>query len=111
MAKIKMLKTAMVGPHVRARGWVGPADDAEAEGLKAAGYAKDTSEANTDDAKPAKGAKSDHAALLEGTVPEITDRLAGMSKADLKALSKLEAKGGNRVTLIAAIDAAAESAE
>lgn len=117
--KIKMLKTAMVGPRVRAKGWVGPADEDEAAALKKAGYAKDTNEANSDEpaartkaATPAPAADAvDYEAILSGTVPEVSERLAGMSKSDLKALSKAEGKGQGRVTLIAAIDAAAANAE
>lgn len=105
MANIKMLKTAMVGNTVRQRGWVGPSDDEESKGLIAAGYARAHS-----GAVPAED-KDALAAMLDGTVAEVTERLAGMSKADLKKLSKLEAKGSNRVTLIAAIDGAAEAAE
>ena len=111
MANIKMLKPAMVGPHVRGRGWAGPADEEEAKGLIAAGVAKAHSGPLTDDPASRAAAKDALAAKLDGTVAEVTERLAGMSKADLKALSKLEAKGSNRVTLIAAIDAAAEAAE
>lgn len=105
MANIKMLKTALVGNTVRQRGWAGPSDDDEAKGLIAAGYAKRHAGEVADADKDAL------AAMLDGTVAEVSERLAGMSKADLKKLSKLEAKGGNRVTLIAAIDAAAEAAE
>lgn len=104
MARIKMIRTAMVGKAVQKKGAVVDADDEEAKALVTAGYAKDhKGEA------PDKNAEL--AGMLDGTVADVTARLEGMSKADLKALSKLEAKGSARVTLIAAIDAAAESAE
>lgn len=111
MTNIKLLKPAMVGPEVRGRGWAGSADDDEAKGLIAAGVAKAHNGPLTDDPASKAAAKDALAAKLDGTVAEVTANLAGMSKADLKALSKLEAKGQGRVTLIAAIDSAAADAE
>lgn len=111
MKNIKMLKTAMVGSQVRRHGWAGPSEDEEAAALIQAGVAKAHTGPLTDDKAEKAAADADLAAKLDGTVADVTGRLAGMSKADLKSLSKLEAKGSNRVTLIAAIDAAAESAE
>lgn len=107
MSNIKMLKTAMVGNTPRRRGWTGPADDAEAEALITAGYAAKHTGPLTDDKAAATSA---HATLLEGTVAEVSDGLVGMSKADLKALGKLEGKGKDRAGVHAAIAAASESA-
>jgi len=120
MKNIKLLKPAMVGRIVQRKGWAGPSEDEEADGLIAAGVAKAHSgplpdenaakNAAKDELAAKNAAKDELAAKLDGTVAEVSARLEGMSKADLKTLSKLEAKGSNRVTLIAAIDAAADAA-
>lgn len=103
MANIKMLRTAMVGAVVRKKGWAGAADDAEAKALVTAGLAMDHKGAVTDAADD----KASLASILDGTVADVTERLAGVDKSQLKALGKLEGKGKDRAGVHAAIDAAA----
>lgn len=84
--------------------------DAEAKALIAVGYAVAI---NSPDTKALRGAPSNKdnnsepdalAAILSGTVPEITAALETLTVDDLKALHKRESEGQNRKGVIAAIE-------
>lgn len=103
-------RKVMAGNTLLARGAVVEADEGtdlgnEFKGLVQAGYAKNSTKALSDGAPENKSATGD-TSLLDGTVAEVTEGLAGLDAASLKALRKAEGKGKDRAGVHAAIDAA-----
>lgn len=103
-------RKVMAGNALLARGAVVEAEEGttlgnEYKGLVTAGYAKNSTKALSDGAPENKMATGD-ASLLDGTVAEVTEGLAGLDAAALKALRKAEGKGKDRAGVHAAIDAA-----
>ena len=108
---IKLLKHCMVGNTVQKKGWIGEVKDDEGKALIAVGYAAEHKGPIPAPEGKVKGgnkpATDKLAAILEGTVPEVTEALAGLTVDELDALDKLEAKGKDRAGVHDAIATAA----
>lgn len=100
-----------------------PAHEAEYKALVAAGLAKKTNEAVSDPntfasvggntpnisgivKAPAEGEGDEYDVILAGTIPEVTEALAGKDEAFLNALAERESAGEGRVGVGKAIDSA-----
>lgn len=137
--KVKLNKKVMLGNKIYQRGAVVESDDEsvvnEMKALNKVGYSAETKEDVTADPhnkmlEPMIANKNvrqnirqagpngnqprdafDPEAILDGTIPEVTERLSGLSVDQLDALDKAEAKGKARVGVHAAIEAAVAASE
>lgn len=106
-------RKVMVGNVVHQRGAVIETDDPtlmrEYDGLVKAGYAKASTKALTSGYE--NKSNFDAASIVDGTVGDVTERLAGLDAAQLKAVAKAEAAGKDRAGVHSAIESASAALE